>query len=204
MAGYSREIDDYIAQAPDFAQPILTKIRKLYHVACPDIEESMKWSFPHFEYKGIVGNMAAFKQHARFGFWKGKLLKDTYGLFNVMENAAMSGAKVTDISELPDDKILLEYIRQAVALNESGTKPPAKKKATRPKTVTVPEDFQKALKKNRKALATFEAFSPSHRREYVEWITQAKQQATRDRRMASAIEWLAEGKPYNWQYRKKK
>lgn len=204
MAEYSPEFDAYIAGSADFARPILEKIRKLFHRACPEIEETMKWGFPHFEYKGIVGSMAAFKQHASFGFWKGKLLKDPYGLFTAMENAAMSGAKVTDISELPADKILLEYILQAVALNEAGIKLPARKKRTHPKAVEVPDYFKKALKQNRKALATFEAFSPSHKREYVEWITEAKQQATRDRRMATAIQWLSEGKPHNWKYTKKK
>lgn len=204
MANYSPEFDAYIARSADFARPILEKIRKLFHRACPEIEETIKWGFPHFEYKGIVGSMAAFKQHASFGFWKGKLLKDPYGLFTVMENAAMSGAKVSDISELPADKILLDYIRQAVALNEAGVKLPAKKKHARPKTVEVPDYFKKALKQNRKALATFEAFSPSHRREYVEWITEAKQQATRDRRMATAIEWLSAGKPHDWKYQRKK
>ena len=193
-----REVDAYIAKAQPFARPILEKIRTLFHKACPEVQEVMKWSVPHFEYKGVLGSMAAFKQHAAFGFWKASMLRDPHKLFDGT-NPAMGGRKVTDVAELPDDKVLLEYMREAVALNEQGVKVPKEKKSPK-KEVEIPGYFLAALKKNKKAQAMFVAFSPSHKREYVEWIAEAKQEATRERRMAQAIEWLAQGKPRNWKY----
>ena len=201
MKNHSPEFDAYIANSAEFARPILEKIRKLFHQACPEIEETMKWSFPHFEYKGIVGSMAAFKQHVGWGFWKAALLKDPHKLFTRMGDTSMGGAKVTDVSQLPSDKIVLGYIREAVTLNEQGVKAPAPKKKLKGE-LEVPDYFMAALKKNKKALATFEAFSPSNKREYVEWVTEAKQEATREKRLATAIEWMAEGKPRNWKYMK--
>ena len=195
------EFDAYIANSAEFARPILEQIRKLFHQACPEIEETMKWSFPHFEYKGIVGSMAAFQQHVGWGFWKATMLKDPHKLFTRMGDTSMGGAKATDVSQLPPDKVVLEYIREAVALNEQGVKAPAPKK--KPKAeLEVPDYFLTALKKNKKALATFEAFSPSSKREYVEWVTEAKQEATREKRLGTAIEWMAEGKSRNWKYMK--
>jgi uncharacterized protein YdeI (YjbR/CyaY-like superfamily) len=193
--------DAYIRKAVPFARPILKKIRMLFHKASPDIEEVMKWSFPHFEYRGIVGSMAAFKQHATFGFWKASLMNDPYGLLDTAGETSMSRAKFTDVTELPPDKVLIEYIREAVALNEQGVKIEKPRREKKPEA-KVPADLQAALKKNKKALAAFEAFSPSHRREYVEWITEAKQEATRKKRVAQAIEWLAEGKSRHWKYQR--
>jgi uncharacterized protein YdeI (YjbR/CyaY-like superfamily) len=195
-------VDAYIRKAAPFARPILEKIRALFHGACPDIDETMKWSFPHFEFCGIVGSMAAFKQHATFGFWKASLMKDPHGLLRAVGETPMSRAQFTDVSELPPDAVLQEYIREAVALNEQGVKVEKPKKEKKP-AVEVPDYFLAALKKNKKALATFEAFSPSHRREYVEWVAGAKQDATRQKRLAQAVEWLAEGKSRNWKYERK-
>jgi uncharacterized protein YdeI (YjbR/CyaY-like superfamily) len=159
----------------------------------------MKWSFPHFEYKGVVGNMAAFKQHCSFGFWKGKLMKDPHKLF--AGDSGMSGIKVSSIKDLPGDKVLLAYIKEAVSLNEQGVKAPKAKKPPKSKLI-VPDYFMAALKKNKEALAIFEAFSPSHQREYVEWVTEAKQDATREKRLKTAIEWLSAGKSRHWKYQK--
>lgn len=203
MKKLSSEFDTYIAGSAEFARPILKKIRSLFHKACPQIEETIKWGFPHFEYKGVVGSMAAFKQHASFGFWKGKLLSDPHKLFAVMGNTTMSMAKLTDVSELPSDKILLAYIREAVALNEEGVKAPPRKKPVRKKALVIPDEFARALKQNKKALATFEGFSPSNQRDYVEWFTEARQPETRAKRLATAIEWMSEGKPRNWKYMRK-
>jgi uncharacterized protein YdeI (YjbR/CyaY-like superfamily) len=197
------KVDAYIAKSAPFARPILEKLRELFHQACPSIEETMKWGFPHFDYKGIVGNMAAFKQHAAFGFWKSKLLEDPHGILADGRDSPMIAAKLTDVSQLPSDKILLDYVRRAVALNERGVKLPARKKKPQAE-LKVPDFFLTAIKKHKKAWAAFESFSPSHKREYVEWITEAKQPATRNRRVATAIEWIAEGKPRNWKYMKKK
>jgi uncharacterized protein YdeI (YjbR/CyaY-like superfamily) len=204
MKNASAEVDAYIARSADFARPILTKLRKLFHQARPDIGEKMKWSFPHFEYRGIVASMAAFKEHVRFGFWKWKLLSDPHNYFGGRKEGetAMNGARITDVSELPPDKILIEYIREAMALNEKGVKTPRKKPASRGE-LKVPEDLLAALKRNKKTLATFEGFSPSHKREYVDWLMEAKHEATREKRLATAIEWMAEGKPRNWKYMRK-
>jgi uncharacterized protein YdeI (YjbR/CyaY-like superfamily) len=204
MKNHSPKVDAYIARSANFAQPILKKIRALFHKACPEIEETIKWGFPHFEYKGVVGSMAAFKQHAAFGFWKGSLLKDSQKLLSTMEKAGMRFARITDASQLPSDKILLEYIREAVALNEQGAKLPPRKRSVRNKELEIPEDLARALKQNKKMLANFEAFSPSHKREYVEWITEAKQPETRAKRLATAVEWISEGKPRNWKYMRKR
>jgi uncharacterized protein YdeI (YjbR/CyaY-like superfamily) len=196
---FNPEFDDYIAKSAEFARPILQKLRKAFHEACPEIEETMKWSAPHFEYKGIVGSMAAFTQHVSWGFWKAMLLKDPNKLFTRVGDTSMGGSKVTDESQLPPDRVLHAYIREAVALNRDGTKVPKPKK--KPKAeLKIPDYFMAALRKNKKALATFDAFSPSNKREYVEWVVDAKQQATRDKRLAQAIEWMAEGKPRNWKY----
>jgi uncharacterized protein YdeI (YjbR/CyaY-like superfamily) len=192
-------VDAYIDKSAAFAQPILEKLRDLFHKAHPEMREVMKWSFPHFEYKGIVGSMAAFKQHCSFGFWKGKLLKDPHRLFPGVSSVGMGGTKITNLKDLPSDKVLLAYIKEAVALNEDGIKAPKAKKKPK-KALVVPDYFMAALRKNKHALAIFEAFSPSHQREYVEWVTEAKQEATRAKRLKQAVEWMAEGKSRNWKY----
>jgi uncharacterized protein YdeI (YjbR/CyaY-like superfamily) len=198
----SAEFDKYIAKSAAFARPILERLRRLFHEACPDIEEQLKWGHPSFVYKGIVGGMASFKQHMAFGFWKGKLMKDPHGLFKTDVRSIFNLDRITDESQLPPDEIMIEYIREAVELNEKGAKLPPKKKAPRAK-LKPPAFFLTALRKNKKALANFEAMSPSHQREYVEWLTEAKQQETRDKRLATALEWIAEGKSRNWKYMKK-
>jgi uncharacterized protein YdeI (YjbR/CyaY-like superfamily) len=207
MGTKSPEVEAYIAKSAEFARPILEKIRTLFHAACPEIEETMKWSFPHFECQGIVGSMAGFKKHVSFGFWKGSLLDDWQEQFEIVGKTTMSAAKVTNLSDLPPDTVIKRCIKQAVKLNKDGIKaeaPAAKKGAAKKKAGSdqVPDDLAAALKKNKKAQAAFEGFSPSHRREYIEWITEAKQEATRERRLATAIAWLAEGKPRNWKYMK--
>lgn len=202
MSNKSPQVDAYITKSAAFARPLLEKVRALFHRACPEIKETMKWSFPHFEHQGIVGSMAAFKQHMRFGFWKGSLMSDPHRLFDGLGDTSMSGIKATSLADLPDDKILLDYICEAVDLNEQGVKIPQKKKTPATKPVEVPDYFMAALRKNKKALATFEAFSPSHKREYVEWIVEAKQEATRAKRLATAVEWLAQGKSRHWKYQK--
>jgi len=203
MPTRSPAVDAYIAKSAPFARPILEKIRKLFHKACPDLEETMKWSFPHFEYRGVLGSMAAFKQHVSFGFWKGSLMSDPQGLFRGVGKTTMNALKVQTLEDLPPDRVLLSYIKEAVKLNEEGIKAAPRKKKAVKKDLNVPDYFRDALRKHPKALATFEGFSPSHKREYIEWITEAKQEATREKRMATALEWLSEGKPRNWKYMKK-
>jgi uncharacterized protein YdeI (YjbR/CyaY-like superfamily) len=202
-----KRIDAYIAKSAPFAQPILRHLRQLVHAACPGVQETIKWGFPHFEVHGaILCSMAAFKQHCVFGFWKASLMKDTDHILTVKDRASMGHlGRITAPEDLPPDKILRSYIRQAAQLNEAGIKlPPRQKSAVASSPVEVPDYIIKALKKNAKARKTFEAFSPSHKREYIEWITEAKTGITRDKRIAAMIEWVGEGKQRNWKYESKK
>lgn len=191
-------IDRYIEQSAAFAQPILTHIREIVHAACPDVEETMKWSFPHFQYKGMLCAMASFKQHCTFGFWKGSLVLDV-----VKDKDAMGQfGRITSVKDLPGKRIMTGYIRTAMTLNDEGMKvvkapSTAKKKSA---TARVPQDLVAALERNRQARATFDAFSPSNRYEYIEWVTGAKREDTRARRIEQAIGMLAEGKTRNWKY----
>jgi uncharacterized protein YdeI (YjbR/CyaY-like superfamily) len=201
MKNPSHELDGYIAKSADFARPILERLRKLFHKACPDIEETMKWGRPFFEYRGIVANMAVFKSYMRWGFWKGKLLKYPDEKLGAKGLTLLRG-RITDVKDLPPDKVILDLIRQAVALNEQGVKVPARKKPAKPAMV-VPKDLLAALEQNNKAKAAFDAFSPSHQREYVDWITAAKSEETRSKRLATALEWMSDGKSRHWKYARK-
>jgi uncharacterized protein YdeI (YjbR/CyaY-like superfamily) len=190
-------IDAYIAKSADFAKPILTHLRDIVHEACPEVEETIKWGFPNFTYRGILCSMASFKEHCAFGFWKGALVME-----GSTDGAMGQFGRITAIAELPSKKVLTGYIKKAMQLNEAGVKSPARAKPVAKKAVAVPDDLARALKKNTKARATFEGFSPSQRREYIEWIVEAKREETRQRRLETAIEWLAEGKQRNWKYMK--
>ena len=200
------KVDAYIEKAQPFAQPILNHLRKLVHRGCPDVEEAIKWSMPFFVYRGaILANMAAFKQHCSFGFWGeeiGGLLREA----GVVQDGGMGSlGKITGVKDLPTEKEMLRWVREAAGFIDRGeyTSPIAARnrvvKAPKPAPKTSPE-FAAALKKNRKASAVFEAFSPSCKREYVEWIAEAKRDETRDKRIAQAVEWIAEGKQRNWKY----
>jgi uncharacterized protein YdeI (YjbR/CyaY-like superfamily) len=190
-------IDTYIAKSSEFAKPIMSHLRNAVHAACPEVEETMKWSHPHFLYKGMLCSMASFKGHCAFGFWKGSLV---LGNNAKPEQAMGSFGRITRLEDLPSKKILTGYIKAAMKLNDDGVKAPTRPKSKAPKDVVVPGDLASSLRANKKALAAFEKFSPSHKREYIEWITEAKTEATRSRRLATAIEWMAEGKPRNWKY----
>ena len=199
MGARDPRIDAYIAKSAPFAQPILTYLRGVVHDACPSVQETVKWSAPHFDYHGMMCCMAAFKEHCAFGFWKASLvLGDKSGK---AQEAMGHFGRITSVDDLPPKKTLIRYIEKAMALNEEGVQ--VKRPPKRPKKATVaPAYFLAALKKNKKALATYAAFPPSHKREYVEWITEAKSEATRARRLADAVAWIAEGKPRNWKYMK--
>lgn len=202
MAKANLNTDSYINSAPVFARPILTKIRELFHQADPEIVETIKWNAPCFEHDGLVASMAAFKKHVRLSFFKGDLMGDPKKLFDQTNCSSMGSIKFTSTEDFPSEKVLLDYIRRAVQVNIDGKKQPRKRATSRP-PATVPSDLAYALKKNAKARKTFESFSPSHRREYIEWITEAKREETRKRRLAQAIEWMADGKSRNWKYMKK-
>ena len=203
MAAKEKIIDDYIAKSADFAKPILTHIRELVHKACPDAEEKMKWSFPHFDYKGeMMCSMAAFKQHAVFGFWKATLMKAPVLIENAQSETAMGHlGKLTLIKDLPSDKKMMAWIKEAMLLNDKGIRLPAKIKSTENKELIVPDYFSKTLKKNKIAKEVFGTFSYSHKKEYLEWITQAKTEVTRNKRMLQAIGMMEEAKSLNWKYK---
>ncbi|MBI2212535.1 MAG: YdeI/OmpD-associated family protein [Acidobacteria bacterium] len=189
-------VDAYIAKAAPFAKPILEYIREVVHGACPDVEETMKWSFPNFEYRGMLCSMASFKAHCAFGFRKGALLIEKSPK---VDEAMGQMGRITAIADLPPKKELVRLIKAAMKLNDAGVPAPkAKRESKTP--LAIPPDLEAALKKNARARKTFEGFPPSHRREYVEWIVEAKREATRQRRLAQAIEWMADGKSRNWRY----
>jgi uncharacterized protein YdeI (YjbR/CyaY-like superfamily) len=191
-------IDVYIRKSAPFAQPILKHLRAVVHAASPKIEETMKWSFPHFMYKGILCSMAAFREHATFGFWKGSLIVARGG--QLAENAMGQFGRITKLAELPAKKVLIGYIRAAMKLNDEGVPSPTRVKKKKPRPLVIPADLTAALKKNGKARAAFEEFSPSAQRDYADWIAEAKRAETRAARLATALEWIAEGKQRYWKY----
>jgi uncharacterized protein YdeI (YjbR/CyaY-like superfamily) len=189
-------IDGYIEKSADFAKPILKHIRKVVHAACPEVEETIKWGMPHFVYKEILCGMAAFKQHCAIWFWKSKLL---FGDNQTRDKTMGDFGRITALRDLPNDRTLTSYIKKAAKLNELGVKKAPRAKTKR-RELVVPDDLQAALRKNERAQQNFDNFSYSHRREYIEWLTSAKRDQTRAKRLATALEWLAEGKPQNWKY----
>jgi uncharacterized protein YdeI (YjbR/CyaY-like superfamily) len=199
MGSRDPRIDQYIARAPEFARPILAHLREVVHAACPEVEETIKWSTPHFTYKGPLCMMSSFKQHCGFGFWKGALV---VGKDAASDDAAGQFGRLTSLADLPPDDVLAGYVREAKRLNDEGVKAPSRAKPAEKKELEVPDDLSAALKGNPAALGHFERFSPSKRKEYVEWITEAKSDATRTKRLGTAIGWIAEGKARNWKYEK--
>ena len=192
-----QRIDAYIARKADFARPILEHLREAVHSACPDCEETLKWSSPTFMYKGqMLCSMAAFKEHATFGFWKGSLVVGDTG---EQRSAMGQFGRLTAVDDLPSAEILGQLIRKAMALTDAGVKIERPVKHPKPPLET-PADLQAALDSNPAARATFESFPPSCKRDYLEWIIEAKREETRAKRLAQAVEWMAEGKRRNWKY----
>jgi len=199
MGSRDKRIDAYIAKSADFAQPILRDLREIIHDGCPDVEETIKWSFPHFMYKGMLCSMASFKEHCAFGFWKGNLVVP--GEENKSADAMGQFGRITSRKDLPAKRVLLEYVKKAMQLHDQGIKLPAKPKPRiNKKDLKVPDYFVAALKRDKKAHAVFEGFSYSKKKEYVEWVTEAKTDETRKRRIEASLEWLAQGKSRNWKY----
>jgi uncharacterized protein YdeI (YjbR/CyaY-like superfamily) len=188
-------VDAYISKSQDFAKPVLKYVREIVHESCPDCEETIKWGTVAFDYKGPFIGIAAFKAHAALMFWKGKLIFDN--------NDPRQFRNVTSVADLPRKKQLAGYIRKAMALNDQGVKVAMRSRSGPAKPLRVPPVLAAALKKSKKAQATFDAFPPGQRNEYVAWITEAKTDGTRSKRLATAIEWMAEGKPRNWKYMKR-
>jgi uncharacterized protein YdeI (YjbR/CyaY-like superfamily) len=202
MEKFDPRVDAYIAKAAPFAQPILVYIRQLVHMTSPSITETMKWGFPFFDYNGPVCQMAAFKEHMGFGFWKAKQLNDPGKLIREEDGTAGSFGKITSLNDLPVDEFLIDFIKQAIILNEAENKKAAPKKVIVPKAaIDMPVDFADLLSSNPKALEVYEKFSPSGKREYLEWIVDAKSDETRQKRMQTALEWISEGKSRHWKYK---
>ena len=198
------EIDKYIDNAALFAQPVLNHFRDLMHEVCPHIEEKIKWGMPHFDYKGSLSAMAAFKAHCVVGFWKASLLKDFTQVLHVGEKSAMGDlGRMTSLEDLPSDDILIPLIQEAWRLNHENIKVQKKPKDAKEVDNSVPEEFINMLAKAPQAQFNFEKFSPSHRREYCSWFREAKTEETKLKRMNTAIEWLNEGKSRNWKYERK-
>jgi uncharacterized protein YdeI (YjbR/CyaY-like superfamily) len=194
-------IDAYIEKAADFAKPVLKHFRQLMHKVCPGVQETWKWSFPHFDYNGgPLAHMASFKQHCAIGFWKASLMKDNEKLMTAAKSESAMGhfGKITSISDLPKDGVIIKYIHEGMKLNELGVKRAARKSPSA--EVEVLEYFTKAIGKNKKANETFRNFSNSQKKEYVMWVTGAKSENTRLKRLLTAIEWMEEGKIRNWKY----
>ncbi|WP_228457878.1 MULTISPECIES: YdeI/OmpD-associated family protein [Chryseobacterium] len=203
MEKYSSTIDAYIEKSQDFAKPILHYIREAVHEFCPDAEETMKWGFPHFIYKGKnLCAMASFKQHCTFGFWLEREMKTMQEITQDIEkNSMFSLGKIAQIGDLPSKPQLKKAIKEAMELTDMGV---TMKKAAPSKTeMEVPDYFQDALNTHQIALDVFLKASPSFRKEYITWIADAKTEATRHKRMDQALEWIAEGKGRNWKYERK-
>ncbi len=196
----NNRLDAYIAESQPFAQPILTHVRRLVAKHCPEAEEEIKWSSPAWTYKGkLLCSMAAFKGHATFGFWYGSMVT---GGNDATPTAMGSFGRLTSTDDLPPETELAQMFSKAKQLIDDGVVPPhmqGRGKHPKPEVTMVPA-FETALDGSPKAKAIFDAFPPSQRREYLDWIIEAKRDETRDKRIAQAVIWLAEGKRRNWKY----
>lgn len=195
MGARDPRVDAYIEKSADFARPILERLRETVHSAIPEAEETIKWGAPYFDLEGPVCGMAAFKRHCAFVFWKDKLVVE-----DPSDEAMGQLGRIESLDDLPSRKKLVAWLKKAAKLNRDGVRAPRTVKPPKP-PVEVPPDLERALARNARARKAFDGFSPSHRREYVEWIQEARREETRAKRLATAIEWMAEGKPRHWKYR---
>ena len=200
MPTHDPRINVYIIKSADFAIPILEHLRALVHAACPEVEETLKWSFPHFMYKGeILCSMASFKHHCAFGFWKASLMKDAKLLLDNRKEAMGSLGKITSIKDLPSNKKLMAWVKEAMKLTDASAKL-VKAKPAAPQKLEIPAFFSVALAKNKTAKAAFERLSYSHKKEYAVWLADAKTVPTREKRLTNALEWIVAGKSRHWKY----
>ena len=189
-------VDAYISRSPEFARPVLKRLRKLVHEGCPGVEEDIKWGAPHFLFRGMFCGMAAFKNHCAFGFWNTAILPAN-------KEAMGHLGRITAVSGLPPDREIVGYVREAARLAESGVKPARERKHPQ-RAFPVPADLRAAFRKSPRARSTFAAFSPSGQQDYLEWFAKAKGEDTRRKRLATGIEWMEQGKPRNWKYMAKR
>lgn len=188
-------VDAYIDNAPAFARPILTELRARVHRACPDVVETIKWRMPSFEHHGLLAGMAAFKAHCTFGLWKDAVLRREGEHATTLERAGCLRSR----ADLPPKAAFAKALKRAMALNAEGTALP-RKKAQKRAPIPMHPELKRALATTTRAKATFDALAPSHQREYLEWITEAKKDDTRARRIEQTVEWLTAGKKRNWKY----
>jgi uncharacterized protein YdeI (YjbR/CyaY-like superfamily) len=202
MSTTNIKIDAYINKSAAFARPILIHLRKVVHKACPGVQEKIKWGMPHFDYKdNMLCSMASFKQHCAFSFWKASLMKDKTLMMNAKSETSMGHlGRITSLKDLPSEKKLISYIKEAMKLNDDGVKLEKKLRSVKTK-LNIPRELTSALKSNKKAETTFNDFSYSNKKEYIEWINGAKTEDTRNKRLETAVEWLEEGKVRHWKYK---
>lgn len=206
MSHYDPRIDNYIMKSAEFAIPILDFWREMVHIACPDVKETMKWSMPFFEYNNYnVCNMAAFKYHCAFHFWLASKMEDRDKVFRQGDDSNAMGqlGKIKTLEDLPSEEQIIRLIQEAMSLIDQGvriTKDPIAKVLAE---VVVPDYFKAEIEQDELAMETFKKFSASQQKEYVNWVTEAKSEATRQKRMTQAVEWMAEGKTRNWKYMQK-
>jgi len=193
MVKKDTRIDGYISKSPDFAKPVLIRLRNLVHKTCPDVEETIKWGFPHFEYKGMMCNMAAFKNHCAFGFWKYKIMKDAREMMSLNEGSMGHLGKIKSVADLPPDNKIVTWIKEAMKLNDDDVKLPDRKRTLPEAKADIPEALQKALHKNKIAATKFSGLSGSHKQEYLDYINEAKTEETKNKRASQTIEWIVEG-----------
>lgn len=203
MEKHSVKVDEYIEKSPDFAKPILDYLREIIHEACPDAEEAIKWKFPTFMYKGkILCSITAFKQYCSLGFWLHQEMKTLQEIETNTEKSSMfSLGKITRLEDLPSQPQLKRAIKEAMELTDIGVT--MKKAPSSRIEMEIPDYFQSALDAQPKAKEIFEKASISFRKEYIAWLTEAKTEATRNKRLEQSLEWIAEGKGRNWKYQKK-
>ena len=190
-------VDEYIANAAPFAQPILKKVRAAFHSGCPDLTETIKWGVPSFERNGILGGMASFQAHVGYGFWRASEMEDPHDLLGDVRKSSPMRIRAESAKDLPTKAVLVSYVKQARRLDDTAA--PKKQSSANTKR-TVPADLQAAIRANRMAATFWKTLAPGYRRDYIDWITDAKREATREKRLAQTIEWLAEGKRKNWKY----
>lgn len=201
MGARDPRVGAYIANSAAFARPILRHLRRVVHLGCPDARETMKWGFPHFEHRGLLCSMASFRQHCAFSFWKWKLLEGPgRNALRPRRGAMGQFGRITAVADLPGERALIQLVRRAAALNEQGVRRPVRRSARGDRTLLIPADLLAALRTNPTALATFQGFSDTHRKEYVEWVTGARRVETRRRRVATALAWLSLGRPRGGRY----
>ena len=203
ITNFDPRIDSYIDNATDFATPILERIRQSIHKACPEVTETIKWGSPAFEYKGILAVVSAMKSYVMFNLWKGELIPELKALYDQRPDAPFGPlGRLVSMDDLPPDDTLIKWIKAAADLNQRGVKLPQRTRDVKREEVVTPDDLIAGLEQNEAARQQYESFSDSKRREYVEWITEAKTDSTRHKRLLQAVEWIAEGKSRNWKYQK--